>query len=47
MVQVGDPQSRYTEPGMNTTRWWANESLKKLTRYDAGYRWDAPLPERE
>lgn len=37
----------YPKPGMNTTRWWANESLKKLTGHDTGYRWDAPPAERD
>lgn len=37
----------YPKAGMMTTRWWANESLKKLTRQDFGFRWDAPRPERE
>jgi len=39
--------ANYPKPGMDTTRWWANESLKKLTGHDVGYRWDAPLAERE
>lgn len=30
----------YVEPGMNTTRYWANESLRKLTKIDFGFVWD-------
>lgn len=39
--------ANYPEAGMATTRYWANESLKKLTRQDFGFRWDAPKPDRE
>jgi len=37
----------YPVRGMDTTRWWANESLKKLTGHDVGYRWDGPMSERD
>lgn len=36
----------YPKTGMNTTRWWANDSLKKLTGRDFGFKWDAPDLER-
>lgn len=32
----------YLEPGMHTTRYWANESLKALTSEDFGFIWDDP-----
>ncbi len=37
----------YLEPGMATTRYWANESLKKLSGEDFGFVWDAPQAERD
>lgn len=43
-IHVG---AHYPDAGMATTRWWANNSLKKLTKQDFGFRWDAPKPERE
>lgn len=36
-VHVG---ADYIEPGMATTRYWANESLKKLTGEDFGFIWN-------
>ncbi|MBU0729764.1 MAG: HEAT repeat domain-containing protein [Proteobacteria bacterium] len=30
----------YLKPGMNTTRYWVNESLKRLTGEDFGFVWD-------
>lgn len=36
----------WAEPGMETTRYWANESLKKLTNRDFGYKWDDLFAER-
>ena len=32
--------ARYAEQGMYTTRYWANESLKKLTGEDFSFIWD-------
>jgi hypothetical protein len=32
--------ANYLEAGMATTRYWANESLKKLTEKDFGFVWD-------
>ncbi|MEO6847242.1 MAG: HEAT repeat domain-containing protein [Chthoniobacterales bacterium] len=37
----------YAEAGMATTRYRANESLKKLTHQDFDYVWDAPKPKRQ
>ena len=37
----------YLAAGMETTRYWANESLKKLTKLDFGFRWNAAKVERE
>jgi HEAT repeat protein len=39
--------ANYRDPAMCTTRWWANESLKRLTKQDFGFRWDASIAERE
>lgn len=36
----------YIKPGMNTTRYWANESLKTLTGEDFGFVWDDFIPKR-
>ena len=38
--------AHYIKPGMNTTRYWANESLKTLTKRDFGFVWDDPLDKR-
>ena len=38
--------SSYPDPGMATTRYWANESLKKLTGEDFGFIWNAPRASR-
>ena len=38
--------AEYIKPGMNTTRYWANESLKTLTKQDFGFVWDDPLDVR-
>jgi hypothetical protein len=34
--------AKYPEAGMVTTRYWANESLKKLTKEDFGFIWNDP-----
>lgn len=39
--------ARYVKPGMHTTRYWANESLKKLTKKDFGFVWDDPEEKRK
>jgi hypothetical protein len=36
----------YAAAGMETTRYWANASLKALTKQDFGFRWDASKAER-
>jgi len=36
----------YLEAGMETTRYWANASLKKLTKKDFGFVWDDPEDRR-
>lgn len=36
----------YPKPGMNTTRYWANESLKILAKEDFGFVWDDPMEKR-
>lgn len=38
--------AKYLKAGMNTTRYWANESLKKLTGKDFGFIWDDPKEKR-
>ncbi len=38
--------ARYVTPGMETTRYWANESLKTLTDEDFGFVWDDPIEKR-
>jgi HEAT repeat protein len=38
--------ARYASRGMETTRYWANESLKALTREDFGFVWDDPIEQR-
>jgi len=37
---------RYPDAGMATTRYWANDSLKKLTGKDYGFVWNAPVEKR-
>jgi hypothetical protein len=37
----------YSKPGMETTRFWANESLKQLTNNDFGFVWNAPEKKRQ
>jgi beta-lactamase regulating signal transducer with metallopeptidase domain len=37
----------YVDRGMNTTRYWANDSLKKLTGEDLGFIWDDPKEKRD
>ena len=37
----------YIKPGMETTRYWANDSLKKLTGQDFGFVWNDPKKKRE
>lgn len=34
--------AKYPEAGMATTRYWANESLKKITGEDFGFVWNNP-----
>lgn len=38
--------AKYIHPGMTTTRYWANESLKKLTGEDFGFIWNDPKQKR-
>jgi hypothetical protein len=38
--------ANYIEPGMATTRYWANESLKKLTGEDFNFVWNDPKEKR-
>ncbi len=38
--------AHYTQPGMETTRYLANESLKKLTSKDFGFVWNDPVEKR-
>lgn len=42
-VHVG---ALYIDPGMATTRYWANESLKKLTGKDFSFVWNDPKGKR-
>lgn len=37
---------RYSDMGMFTTRYWANDSLKKLTGLDVGFAWNDPIEKR-
>jgi hypothetical protein len=37
----------YPKAGMATTRYWANESLMKVTGEDFGFVWNDPIGERE
>lgn len=39
--------AKYVEPGMATTRYRANQSLKALTGKDFGFVWNAPESERK
>ncbi|MEI6149930.1 MAG: HEAT repeat domain-containing protein [bacterium] len=36
----------YPEAGMATTRYWANDSMKKLTAKDFGFVWNDPIEKR-
>ena len=36
----------YLKAGMETTRYWANESLKSLTGEDFGFVWNDPVEKR-
>ncbi len=36
----------YPDAGMATTRYWANDSLKKLTGKDFGFVWNDPIEKR-
>ncbi len=36
----------YLDAGMATTRYWANDSLKKLTGKDFGFVWNDPIEKR-
>ena len=38
--------ARYIEAGMATTRYWANDSLRKLTGKDFGFVWNDPVEKR-
>lgn len=38
--------ARHPKPGMETTRYWANESLKQLTGQDFGFAWNDPAEKR-
>jgi beta-lactamase regulating signal transducer with metallopeptidase domain len=37
----------YIDRGMETTRYWANDSLKKLTSQDFGFIWNDPKEKRD
>jgi hypothetical protein len=39
--------AKYPDGGMNRTCYWANESLKKITRQDFGFHWNDSKAERE
>jgi hypothetical protein len=39
--------AQYPDAEMASTRYWVNDSLKKLTKHDFGFRWDAPKADRE
>jgi ankyrin repeat protein len=39
--------AEYPEAGMATTRYWANDSLKKLTGKDFGFIWNDPKNKRD
>lgn len=39
--------ANYPQAGMATTRYWTNESLKKLTGKDFGFMWNDPKEKRE
>lgn len=43
---VGGGYACFGKPGQNTTRYWANESLKSISKQDFGFRWDATEAER-
>lgn len=38
---------QYRDAGMLTTRYWANDSLRKLTGRDDGFKWDDPEEKRD
>lgn len=38
--------ANYIDPGMATTRYWANESLEKVTGKDFGYIWNSTKGKR-
>lgn len=38
--------AEYIKAGMETTRYWTNESLKKLTGQDFGFVWNDPKDKR-
>jgi HEAT repeat protein len=38
--------ANYIERGMATTRYWANDSLRKLTGKDCGFIWNDPIEKR-
>ena len=42
-IHVG---ANYIDPGMATTRYWANKSLEKLTGKDFGYIWNSTKEKR-
>lgn len=39
--------AKYPSAGMATTRFWANDSLKRLTGEDFGFVWEDPIGERD
>jgi hypothetical protein len=44
---AGFRQIHMAEPGMGTVRYWANDSLKRLTKKDFEYDWEAPPSMRD
>jgi len=38
--------AKYIKSGMNTTRYWANDSLTILSGEDCGFAWDDPTEKR-
>lgn len=51
LIQALTDESSYVggfarDPGMSTVRYWANDSLVKLTGRDFGFVWDDPLDKR-
>ena len=46
-MYVGGGKACFGKPGENTTRYWANVALKKITGKDFEYQWDAESEERK